>query len=573
MVVSSILLATLASSAARAPITESHLLTHLEELCHPRMEGRLTLQPGEQLAARYLAGEMKRIGLEEGWHDGYVHKFPVTVNHRPDGENRMVLRSDSGRTWNLQLGRDFVPSVGSKTEEATGRLVLVGWGVQNETRNDYAGVDLKGKFAVLFRKPAPGLPQATLRQRIEAAQKLGAAGVILVGPAGPGHTPLARMTRRHGVAPELGLKASSLHPSLLKDLAGQTFEELSKQERITARELPITATKKLATVPNQGMGVNIIGFLPGSDPVLKYEYIIVGAHYDHLGFGEVGSRTGNELLHPGADDNASGVAGVLELAEYFAHHRTNRRTIIFQLYSGEEVGLVGAEVWAREHQRKLVNASAMINMDMIGRVRDGRVMVMATSSSKEWAPIMEGIKLDGLTLQAVPGIAGNSDHAPFARRQLPVVFWHSGLTDEYHTEKDTVDTLNIPGMVKVLDGVKQMVKSIDQRSEKLAWNPEAQMAQRGGGGRGVRIGFQPDMASGGPGVRLSGVTTGSPAEKAGLKVGDRILQMGDRKLNNLEDMQAAFAALRPGTPVKLIVQRGDQTLEITLTPERAQQGG
>ncbi|MCG9894784.1 MAG: M20/M25/M40 family metallo-hydrolase, partial [Fimbriimonadaceae bacterium] len=330
--------------------------------------------------------------------------------------------------------------------------------------------------------------------------------------------------------------------------------------------LPVTVSKKSTMRQKNGEGLNVIGYLPGEDPVLKYEYIIVGAHYDHLGYGEVGSRTGNEIIHPGADDNASGVAGVLELAEYFKQNGGNKRTIIFQLYSGEEVGLIGANAWASDFEKKLVNTSAMINMDMIGRVRDGKVTIFCTSTSTAWDGIIDRIQAPGLTFAKVPTVAANSDHAPFARRQVPSVFWHSNLTDEYHTERDTIETLNMPGMVKVLESVKQMIKLVDAKPTKLAWNPDAQMAQRRGTARGVTIGFMPNMTAAGPGVVLAGVTPNSPAARAGLKEGDRIMEMGGRKLNSLEDMQAAFQGLRAGVAVTLIVQRGTETLTIQVTP-------
>lgn len=568
MFVSSVAALAFASTAARAPITESHLLDHLRALCHPRMEGRLTLQPGERLAAEYLVGEMNRIGLSPGWHDGFIHKFPLNVNFEAAGDNRKTLVHNDGRRWNLKLGTDYVPLVGSVESEVDAPLAWVGYGIKREGRDDFGSLDMKGKVAVMLRAQAPGADPSPLRERILAAKEKGAAGVILVGPAAPGHTDLPRPTRRHGLPADAGMAGTGLHASYLDELTGIAYEDAVKAASHTPRDLPVKVSKKTTMRQKSGQGLNVVGFLPGTDPVLKYEYIVVGAHYDHLGYGEVGSRTGNEIIHPGADDNASGVAGVLELAEYFKINGGNKRTIIFQLYSGEEVGLIGANAWANDYSKKLVNVSAMINMDMIGRVRENKVTIFATSTSREWDPIIDSIDTKGLVYAKVPTVASNSDHAPFARRQVPVVFWHSNLTEEYHTEKDTIETLNMPGMVKILDGVKQMIKGIDSRPNKLAWNTDAQMAARGGQGRTVRIGFMPDMGATGPGVLLSGVTANSPAAKAGLQKGDRIIEMGSRKINSMEDMQAAFQGLRAGEKVKVTFIRDGKTQTVELTPER-----
>ncbi|MFQ3586857.1 MAG: DUF4910 domain-containing protein, partial [Fimbriimonadaceae bacterium] len=244
-----------------------------------------------------------------------------------------------------------------------------------------------------------------------------------------------------------------------------------------SRNLGLAVRMITESEPNRGMGRNVIGILPGNDPAVQDEIIVVGAHFDHLGYGEVGSRTNADIIHPGADDNASGVAGVLALAEYFAVNRTNRRTMIFQLYSGEEVGLVGAAAWVRDHPETVRRISAMINMDMIGRLREGRLTVFSTSSSTEWDAILDEAKADGVVVNKSPGISSGSDHFPFARANVPNLFFHTGLTPEYHTENDTVDTINFPGMVSVIDLVRQVIQNVDAR-EKLPWNPEAQLGGR-----------------------------------------------------------------------------------------------
>ncbi|MCU0315453.1 MAG: M28 family peptidase [Fimbriimonadaceae bacterium] len=545
----------------RAEISQQDVRRHVEILCSPEFGGRLTLQPGEMMAARYLAGEFARFGLQEGRHRGYIHRFDITVNsrHKATG-NTLILIGKDGQQKELTVGRDFHAMVGSKDGTLIeAPLVWVGWG----TDEDYAKVKAEGKIVVGYRGTPTGR-QDLNRTSAQKAKQNGAIGIIYVGGI-DGQKDLARPTRRHGVPADLGLVAVNVSQSFMRDLTGVDFET-ARKSGLSARELPITAKKQTAMEPHRGQGLNVIGTLPGNDPVLKDEVIIIGAHYDHLGYGEVGSRNGNEIIHPGADDNASGVAGVLELAEYFASTKSNKRTIIFQLYSGEEVGLVGAFAYARDFAAELPKVTAMLNMDMIGRVRDGNVIVYGASTSREWNDVLSKAGVPGIKLNGNNDVMAGSDHFPFAQRQVPVLFFHSGLTPEYHTEKDTVDTLNFPDMIKVIEAVKLTAKELDNRP-KLAWNPDAQIRPRGGQQRQVRLGLTPDMSSsGGQGVLVQGVAHDSPAAIAGVRAGDRVIELAGRKITSMEDLQAAFGLMRAGTATKITVIRNGQTLTFDITP-------
>lgn len=549
-------------------VTVGGLAEHIRVLVSPEMEGRLTLAPGERKAADYLAREFARIGLAEGPNKGFIHEFDITVNARPTENNKVVLRHSDGRTWDLKLGADFMPLNGTATVSGKeAGVVFVGFGLGSAKWDDYAGVDVSGKYVLMFRGVPEGHEMVRMRDKAALAKEKGAIGILTIGPREDSALP--RPTRGAGFPTELGLVGVGLHGDLSDELKGVGFGESLRMSKPASRVLPVTATVTAEMVANAGRGLNVIGYLPGNDPVLKNEYIVVGAHYDHLGFGEVGSRTGREIIHPGADDNASGVAAVIALAEYFARTKSNRRTIIFQLYSGEEVGLVGAFAWVRDFPEKTRATSAMINMDMIGRLRDGNLTVFSTSSSVDFDAILRETVQPGINLRPVPTVASNSDHAAFARANVPNLFFHTGLTEEYHTEDDTFETLNMEGMVLVTQMVGATVEAIDSRP-KLAWNPAVQMAQRGGGARRVVIGFMPDMGdTSGPGVRLQGVTDGSPAAQAGLRAGDRVVKVGSRDVTGLESLQAAFADLRPGQAVTVVVMRDGQRMEVNLTPRAA----
>jgi len=327
---------------------------------------------------------------------------------------------------------------------------------------------------------------------------------------------------------------------------------------------------------NRGLSRNVIGVLPGNDPKLKDEYIVIGGHFDHIGLGETGSRTGADHIHFGADDNASGTAGVLTLAEYFANTKSNRRTIIFQLYSGEELGLVGSRAWVRDNPEKVSKIHMMLNLDMIGRLRDGALTAFCVDSAPQFSTLLDSIQVEGLKFSKVMSSPGNSDHAAFIAARVPSLFLHTGLHAEYHTENDHTETLNYPGMASVIEGARLIVEGVDQIDEKLTFSARPTGGRPAAAGdpsatRRVRVGFIPDMAgSDERGLRITGATPGSPAEVAGIRAGDILISFGGKAIKTVEDLQDALTSARAGTEVNVIVIRGGEQLTLKLTPTAPQ---
>jgi hypothetical protein len=565
------LLALISIGTGTAAITPTELDSHIRALCAPELAGRLTLAPGEKLAAEYIVREFRRVGLEAREKGGYIHEFPITVNHYAEKLNRLVFETQDGRRLSLELNKTYRPLVGSAEDKIVNApVVFVGYGLAEPNWNDYSTVDVKGKVALMFRGGPQGQRRLSNAQKARIAAEAGAEGVVFIGPVDEGYTELPVPNRQQGIPANLGLVAKGVHRTYFDDLTGLDFAKTRAMTAPMSRELPVRIRAFSDMEPMRGMGQNVIGYLPGNDPQLKNEFVIVGAHYDHLGFGEVGSRTNNELIHPGADDNATGVAGVLALAEYYAMTRSNKRTMIFQAYSGEEVGLVGAAAWVRDHPELLKSTQMMLNMDMIGRLREGRLTIFGTATAKEFEPILTQIQVPGLTMNKVPASPPNSDHAPFARAGVPVLFFHTGLTDEYHTERDTPETINIAGMVSVLSVVQTTLNTADGLPGRLTFNPEALRMASGNRPRRARVGFMPDMTYAGEGVQLSGVSENSPAAKAGFRAGDVIIQIGSRTIKSLEDMQAALAEAQGGQKLKVAFRRNGQRMEVELTPEAPQ---
>ncbi len=563
-----------AALAVLAPASSSldlgpRLRQHVEILAAEEMEGRMTLQPGEIKAAEYIANELKKLGVGP-FAQSYFHFFDITVNRQVGPNSQMSLTLADGREINLRPDVDYRPLANTSENPAEAGLVYVGYGLETEGRNDFEGVDLKGKIAVALRGGAGGTPVPTATKAQSAASR-GAVGLIVVGPLGKSTLELPVTSSRQGMPRNSALAGAGIHRKYFKDLTGLEFDAALANTGFQSKVLDSKARMALDLEPNKGRGRNVIAVLPGTDPKLRHQYVIVGAHYDHLGHGEVGSTSGTEEIHCGADDNASGTAGVLAVAEYFAKNRTNRRTLIFQLYSGEEVGLVGSEAWAKDHPEVLRDTHLMVNMDMIGRLRNDTLTVFGGRVTREMPRLLEGIQIPGLKISATPSISGNSDHFAFTRREVPAVHAFTGMHAEYHNERDTPETLNYEGLRLVTEGMIQLIKNADALNFKMIFRPapnnRTERPATNEQPRRARVGFIPDMGNAATdGMMIQGVVARSPAEKAGIKAGDKLVQFGDKVIKDIEDLQAALTTAKAGEAVKVVVIRGGQRLELTVIP-------
>lgn len=526
---------------------------HLRELASPRYEGRMTLSAGNLATVEYIERTFKSAGLtprpgQRAFREG----FDLGIGERPTRLNLFRVGPNS-----LAIGVDYVPVLGS-VEEKMMRGTPVWFG-----RSMPSG-DLTGKVAILRREStAEG---ANLGQRVAEVAKLGGAGVVLVGPSAPGRRELPIAVRTQGIASDSKLVGAAMTVDAFK----RVFRGVNWDSDARA-ELTLPVQLLVDFEPNRGTSYNVVGYLPGTDPSLANNPIIIGAHFDHLGYGETSSRSGTDQIHNGADDNASGTAGMLALAEYFSKNRVNRRPILFQGYSGEEIGLVGSTAWVRANPDVIKNTYAMINMDMIGRLRNERVIIFCVDSSKPFEAILKGISVAGLKPELVLTSPSNSDHAAFLQAKVPSLFFNTDLHSEYHTEKDTLDTINFDGVSRVLDFVRQTVVKLDSLSS-LPFNPDTKIDSRGGGDpsptRRVRVGFIPDMAGndGKPGMNLGGASPGSPAEAAGIKPGDRLLSFDGTPINGIEDLQAALVKAKANVTIEIVILRDGKTLTLKLTP-------
>ncbi len=526
---------------------------HVRTLAHPNMEGRMTLTDGMYKSSDYIAREFKSYGLKPGGNDGWFHLFDVTANQKPGAKNAARFWRGS-EDFLLEMGKDYVPLMGSKHMSlTTGEVLFVGSKKADEVQN------VAGKWVLMYRTNGAA--------RVAAYAAAGAKGVVLAGPTGPNGLELPKFVRGQGISAQAGLPAIAITRDAFTRVTGLKWGVEPGSERTGLNLRAITDL-----VPNAGKGRNVIGVLPGNDPTLKNEYVIIGGHYDHLGYGETGSRTGSDEIHNGADDNASGTAGVLALAEYFANNKANRRTYIFQLYTGEELGLLGARAWVRDYPEILKQTQVMINMDMIGRLREEGLTVFCVNSAPNFSTILDSMQVDGVKINKIMSSPGNSDHAAFIAARVPSLFFNTGLHAEYHTENDKTGTINFQGISQVLEIVAGSIEQIDQLDTRLTFVGTA--APAGGDpnrARRARVGFIPDMTSEDPrGMRISGVSPGSPAESAGIKAGDILVSFDGKAVPNIEALQEVLTAAKAGVAVKVVVLRGDQRLELSLTPAAPQ---
>ena len=326
-----------------------------------------------------------------------------------------------------------------------------------------------------------------------------------------------------------------------------------------------TVATRAATVAGRGTE-NVVAVLPGRGSLASQD-LVIGAHFDHLGNGPFGSNASGDsthLIHHGADDNASGTAGVLEIARLLSGLRErDRRTIVFVLFSGEEEGDLGSAWYADHPVVPMDSTLAMLNLDMVGRMRDGRLLVLGVKSAAEWQPLLDSVNAAyRLDVHASGDGWGPSDQSSFFAKQRPVLQFFTDLHLDYHRPSDTWDKINAAGVADVAAFTADLARRLAARPGPLTFQDAPLPQAAAGTGERPYLGTIPDMTGEPGGVRLSGVTAGSPADMAGVKAGDVLVGIGADSIGNLNDFQNALVRRHPGDTVEVRVRRGDRTLSL-----------
>ena len=369
----------------------------------------------------------------------------------------------------------------------------------------------------------------------------------------------------------LGLKMierSASCPEMRAGVRECVVGRASYLQAFTAR----SAAAAHAGLPSELATQNIVALLPGTDDVLRSEYVVIGAHYDHLGRSPLDAMDpeAKDAIRHGADDNASGTAAVLELARRF-RSRPARRPILFVNFSGEELGDLGSEYFVDHSPVPLDSIDAMLNFDMVGRLRNDKLIVYGVATATEMRGIVDSANtVQPLQIDPVGDGFGPSDHASFYGKKIPVLHFFTDMHEDYHRATDVSSKVNVPGEVRVIDYAERIARAIAARPARLTYvrstAPPPKMSGSGPG-NGTYFGSIPDMgsSSGTPGVKLAGVTAGSPADKAGVQAGDIIVEFGGKPVKDIYDYTDAIGAHKPGDVVEVVVMRAGSRLALTAT--------
>ncbi|MAD24023.1 MAG: peptidase M28 [Verrucomicrobiales bacterium] len=588
-------------------VSQDDIKKHVEFLASDELEGRRTGSVGIRKAAEYIREQLVSSGLKPlGTNDGsYNHNFEFTGGvELVKPKNQMILRGHTGEDHAFELDKDFRPLAFSANGQIEGEVIFAGYGLTKPGKlgvgyNSYGDLQVKDKIVMVLRYVPEEISvdrrqelnrYAGLRYKALIARNNGAKALLVVtGPNSPNAGKLANLNFDMSMAGagipvisisgEIGNSLVQFYGKSLKEL--QTSLDKENPHVVHGLSLPgIVLNIKTNIKRIRQKGSNIVAMVPpksktGSEE--NSEYVMLGAHYDHLGRGETGGFgiKGEEgLIHNGADDNASGVAALLEIADYLASRREAnpeqfKRGVIFSFWSGEELGLIGSARYAAKPTVDLKKVIAYLNFDMVGRLRDNKLTLQGVGSSSNWKKLIERRNvLAGfdLTLQQDPYLP--TDTTSFYPKGIPVLAWFTGSHKEYHRPGDDPDTLNYEGIERISRLASNMVQDLITESVRPDY-VKVEKSDQGGSRDAIRVylGTIPDYASEDvKGVLLSGVRGGGPADKAGIKAGDIIVHFAGKEITNIYDYTYALDAVKVGKSVEMEVLRKGEKIKLSVIP-------
>lgn len=582
-------------------IREQDLRQIIGYLSDPSMGGRKAGSPEEKIYAQQIATWLKSWGLEGGGPRGeFLQSFPFVSGVKLGQKNSLeILGSSPG---SLKPSQDYEPlSISANGEFRESPVVFAGYGLQvpaaegQPEYDSYKNIDVKGKWVLILQDlPEDIKPERKLHlnlyartpHKVTIAKKAGAVGVIIApSPYVSGDTWGLKFDGTLVDSSVAVVKVSQAWMQKLLDLSGRNtktlLSSLDRGEVIEGFPIPSVYLKAQVDLQfEKTQGLNILAKIP----VNGKRAVLIGAHGDHLGRGEFGSSLakGDDKgqVHGGADDNASGVAGVLELAHHYVnYHRQNpgslKKDLYFAIWSAEEIGLLGSthftRHWSEISKIPLKNYfSAYLNMDMIGRLKD-RLSVQGVGSGNQWTSLAEEVGSQSsvpLSLQSDPYLP--TDSMALYLAGVPGINFFTGVHSQYHSPRDTMDLINLPGTVQVVNTVRLFTQVLsDTAQDRVKYIKAEGHGQGQGGGRSFRLflGTIPDYSQEGvKGVRISGVSKESPAEKAGLKDKDIIVEFSGAKIENIYDYVNALQVAKPDKETAIKIRRGGELVELRITP-------
>jgi hypothetical protein len=579
---------------------EARMKADVTFLASAACEGRGIETAGINLAADYIARKFEETGLKPGGVDGWYQPFNVYGSSELEQPGAVTLRGPLGQTIALQPGVDFQVMGLSGSGKVSAPLVFAGHGVTAKEigYDDYQDVDVKGKVVVVLRHTPrwdnADLPfdgprkdeHASLERKQGLAETNKAAAVIVVNDlteaaAGDKLMPFGYL--RTIMTPS-GIPGVQMRRALLdmifQSSLGSTLKEVEQaiDRDLKPRGAPLTgwtATIETALKRKTIHVKNVVGVLEGAGPLAK-ETVVIGAHYDHLGYGGPGSRAKNpnaKEIHHGADDNASGTSALIELTRRFAALKERQgRRLVFIAFSAEESNLLGSHHYCdKQPLFALADTAAMVNLDMVGRLRPDektgkdRLLVEGVGTAKGFEELVDKLN-PGFTYTKRPGSPPYSDNDSFYQKKIPILFFWTDTHEDYHRPTDTADRINVAGMRQITDLTEKVVAHLASDPKRPEYVYVARTIKMAGG-KGPRLGIMPNYDESKEGVLVGGLTDGGAAAKGGVKTGDLIVEIAGKPVTNINTYMIIMAAQRPGQTLDVVILRGKEKMKLKVTPQ------
>jgi len=516
-------------------ISRDNLEAHVRYLADDRLEGRRAGSPGEKLAMEYISDKFKSAGLLPKGNDGYYQEFEINEG----------LQINNGTTFSindvtLEAGKDYFPFPYSarKSIEASPAIAI------QEADMPWF-VDLEDILDENKQNPHFDLNDY-IKKNAQKAYDRAATAVVIYNTSADADNLSFNPKDRSETLPLPVIYVN-------KDAATKYFSDATATLNI---KLKVDIGEK------KREGHNVVGYIDNGAPTT----VVLGAHFDHLGYGEDGNsmlRTGEKLIHNGADDNASGTAALIELARILKTSKSKNNNYLFIAFSGEELGLYGSKYFTEHPTVALATINYMINMDMVGRLNDSTksLAVGGFGTSPAWATVIKpNEKKLPFVIKIDSSGSGPSDHTSFYRKDIPVLFFFTGQHKDYHRPTDDAERINYDGELLIVNYINNLIGSLNKQNQRLAFlkTRESQLSMAP---FKVTLGIMPDYTFSGSGVRADGVTEGRPASKAGLKAGDVIVKLGETVVTSMESYMQALNRLNKGEKTKVVYKRGEETIE------------
>jgi hypothetical protein len=564
--------------AATSPeIRVTDLRAHVQVLASDAYEGRMSTEAGGRMAAEYVAASFRQSGLAPKGVDGTWFQ-PFTVPLPVLGEGNLLAMKAGEASRSYALGTQWNPISVTATADVAAGLVFAGFGIAaKEGRDDYAGLDVKGRVVLVLRR-APTrqlMDHAPLLAKLNAAAQRGAAALLVVNDAGTvkegGDVLLpwnAHIGAAAGSAKIPFAFVSRAAAGEMLAAAGLDLDAVETAARAGAasRALPEVEVRLRTAMSEtrEANARNVVGFLLGRDPELADEVVVIGAHHDHVGRGGPGSLAGPEgraHVHNGADDNASGTALLLELAEWFARGENRpRRSLLFLSFSGEELGLLGSIHYVKHPLVPLEDTVAMVNLDMVGRCTKNNLEVGGVGTARGLRELVAAAnRVHGFEVRWDAQGEAPTDSTSFFRAKIPVLWFFTGMHADYHRPGDDADKVCYDDLGRITRLTGDVVRAIAEQDERLVYTDPPKQRRR------ARLGVQPSAEPHERGVALQSVVPEGPAAAAGLLAGDVLLTVAGQTVRTVPDLHEVLRKLEPGKPVAVTVLRDGAEVAVTIT--------